>query len=255
MAALAGAWNTIRAQHLEVPPVVLVIGPPSRANAKWRRLGHFSPLRWSPLQKDGSDELEVSTGATREAIERGDMAALSAALRVSGEAILRAAQQLSRDAKDSLGEVLITEEGLTLSATELLEILLHEGAHGVAFERGVKDTSRQGRYHNGRFKTIAAELGLEVDCELLYGWCRTTLPAATAARYETVLTGLASTLPGAREGSGVPSRRRGIRTIACECGQRVRGRSGFVALAAICSSCTGCSRTYAAPRRLAAARS
>jgi hypothetical protein len=55
------------------------------------------------------------------------MAALIAALRVSGDAILRAAQELSRDAKDSLGEVLLTEEGLTLSATELLESFSTKG--------------------------------------------------------------------------------------------------------------------------------
>jgi hypothetical protein len=35
---------------------------------------------------------------------------------------------------------------------------VHEAAHGLANTRGVKDTSRQGRYHNKRFRALAEEL-------------------------------------------------------------------------------------------------
>jgi hypothetical protein len=42
----------------------------------------------------------------------------------------------------------------------VLKTLLHEAAHGLAHTRGVKDCSRQNRYHNRRFAALATELGL-----------------------------------------------------------------------------------------------
>ena len=42
----------------------------------------------------------------------------------------------------------------------VLETLLHEAAHGLAHTRGIKDCSRQNRYHNTRFAALARELGL-----------------------------------------------------------------------------------------------
>ncbi|WP_432190449.1 hypothetical protein [Streptomyces sp. Tue6028] len=38
--------------------------------------------------------------------------------------------------------------------------LLHEAAHGLAAVRGIRDTSRAGRYHNRRFLALAREVGL-----------------------------------------------------------------------------------------------
>ena len=63
----------------------------------------------------------------------------------------------------------------------------HEAAHSVAWQRGVKDTSRQGRYHNHRFRTVAEEVGLQVQRDSRFGWTRTDLRASTAAAYSGVL--------------------------------------------------------------------
>ena len=57
--------------------------------------------------------------------------------------------------------VFIAGETLAQEPTLLLETLIHEAAHTVAMTRGVKDTSRQYRYHNRRFRAIAEEMGLE----------------------------------------------------------------------------------------------
>ncbi len=51
-----------------------------------------------------------------------------------------------------LPELFIGGEGLQRGPIPLLGTLLHEAAHGVASTRGVKDTSRQGRYHNTRYR-------------------------------------------------------------------------------------------------------
>src|SRR6266516_6060952 len=81
-----------------------------------------------------------------------------------------------------LPELFIGGEGLARGAREVLGTLLHEGAHGVASVRKIQDTSRQGRFHNGRFRALAAELGLDVVKTGSIGWSATTVPDATAAR-------------------------------------------------------------------------
>ena len=83
----------------------------------------------------------------------------------------------------ALAEIFVGGEGLVRGARRVLATLLHEAAHGLAHKRGIKDTSRQGRYHNQRFKTIAEELGLEVEHHPSLGWSLTTLAASTARRY------------------------------------------------------------------------
>ena len=49
--------------------------------------------------------------------------------------------------------------------------------------RGIKDTSRQGRYHNARFRDLAAELGITVSKDPKIGWSPTTVPDLTLADY------------------------------------------------------------------------
>jgi hypothetical protein len=80
-------------------------------------------------------------------------------------------------------EVMIGGEGLTRGAAGVLETVLHEAAHGLAAARGVGDTSRQGRYHNKRYKAIAAELGLKVEAMAPYGWAQTELSQEATRRY------------------------------------------------------------------------
>lgn len=59
-----------------------------------------------------------------------------------------------------LAELFVGGEGLRRGAVGVLGTLLHEAAHGVAHTRGIKDTSRGGRYHNARFRAVGEELGL-----------------------------------------------------------------------------------------------
>jgi aminoglycoside phosphotransferase (APT) family kinase protein len=62
---------------------------------------------------------------------------------------------------DRLPEVLVSGEGLNRPVSEVLTTVLHEAAHGLADIRGIKDTSRQGSWHNQKFATLADELGLD----------------------------------------------------------------------------------------------
>src|SRR6266545_1119836 len=46
-------------------------------------------------------------------------------------------------------------EGLRRGARDVLATMLHEAGHGLAAARNLKDTSRQGRYHNAKYKALA----------------------------------------------------------------------------------------------------
>ena len=70
---------------------------------------------------------------------------------------------------------MISGEALRLTPAEVLAVILHEAAHALAHARGIKDTSRQGRYHNKQFKTCAEELGLTVEHDQRNGWSASTI--------------------------------------------------------------------------------
>lgn len=51
------------------------------------------------------------------------------------------------------------------AVVKTVSTLLHEAAHAWAHENGVKDTSRQGRWHNKEFARIAERFGCEVTAD------------------------------------------------------------------------------------------
>ncbi|MBA8825298.1 hypothetical protein FHX42_002649 [Saccharopolyspora lacisalsi] len=156
-----------------------------------------------------------------------------------------AARRWQQATGQQLPELFIGGEGLRRSAAEVLGTLLHEAAHALAFARGIKDTSRQGRYHNTRFRTLAEELGITVEHDQSLGWSHTTVPEVTASRYGAEVDRLSQALtayryseyqalignpdPGDGEGttdtpSGTGGRRSNNNGVsaACECGRRIR---------------------------------
>jgi hypothetical protein len=138
-------------------------------------------------------------------------------------------------------EVLVGGEGLQRGPLEVLGTLLHEAAHGLAQARSIQDTSRQGRYHNRRYATLAGELGLEVASVKPIGWSATTVPEPTAAAFAGQLEELAAALvlwrrQEHRIGSG--TRSRNLLACACPCGRRIRAAKASLAEAPIlCGAC------------------
>lgn len=236
VAALGGAWAAIRARHHDVPPVMLVFGTGSGRCAARCKLGHFAPARWLPVHEGAP----VEPQAEPHAVDEGE---LMAQLAASAQRMLRHAMLLRWEAAASLSEVLITGDGLAGSAADVMGTLVHEAAHAIAFQRGIKDTSRQARYHNGRFEAIAEELGLDVSRDPGWGWCRTALSNRTAVSYRDTLAELARALRAAGEHQlhPLPPDRGGGRTrvgLLCECGPRHRtGRTVSTVRGAICAVC------------------
>jgi hypothetical protein len=123
----------------------------------------------------------------------------------------------------------------------VLGTLLHEAAHGLAQARSIQDTSRQGRYHNRRYATLAYELGLEVTIIPPIGWSATTVPEPTASAYAARLEELAAALVLWRRQEhriGPGPRSRNLLAATCGCGRRIRVAKTTLAEAPIlCAAC------------------
>jgi hypothetical protein len=129
IAALEQTWADIRRRTPQLPEVVVVTGTglsstAMHIDAKW---GHFGADHW------------VEGRPTEE--RQGAALDLSAARRKP--------------------ELFVAGECLAEGPHQTLQTMLHEAVHALAHVRGVKDTSRGGKYHNKReFVALAGELGL-----------------------------------------------------------------------------------------------
>lgn len=90
-------------------------------------------------------------------------------------------------------EVVVVAEHLNRGELDILETLLHEAAHALNFEAGIRDCSRS-QYHNRSFKAAAERLGLIVAQVANYGFAATTLPIETATLYQEETEALKSVL-------------------------------------------------------------
>jgi hypothetical protein len=97
-----------------------------------------------------------------------------------------AATWTAESADKIVGEVAVSGEGLGRPATAVTATLVHEAAHALAHARGIKDTSRQGRYHNEEYRKLAEELGLVVNKDKTKGWTVTVLTPESAEKYKRV---------------------------------------------------------------------
>lgn len=149
-----------------------------------------------------------------------------------------------------LPELFVGGEGLSRGSAAVLGTLLHEGAHGVAAMREIQDTSRQGRFHNTRFRALAEELGLVVAKTGSIGWSDTTVPDATAALYRAELGRLDAALVAWRHGESNGGRGGRISSnnpvaARCECGRRIRVAETVLAAGPI--TCGLCGTDFAPP--------
>ena len=155
-------------------------------------------------------------------------------------------QLTSADQPTDRAEVLVSSEGLQRGPVDVLGTLLHEAAHGLAYARKVSDTSRQGRYHNRRYATLAGELGLEVAHLNPIGWSATSVPDPTTTRYTQALAELGMALVlwrrAEQASTAGPGRSRNALACSCGCGRRIRVARSVLELAPIV--CAGCAQPF-----------
>ena len=90
-------------------------------------------------------------------------------------------------------ELFLAGEALAKGARQTLQTMIHEAAHTLARVRDLKDTSRQGRWHNQTFRKLAEEMGLEHkrdQADKSHGFSFVTLTETTIARYADLLAEL-----------------------------------------------------------------
>ncbi|WP_433668766.1 hypothetical protein ACQP06_32690 [Nocardia sp. CA-136227] len=129
-----------------------------------------------------------------------------------------------------LHELFVGGEGLQRGPVDVLGTLLHEAAHGVAVVRDIKDTSRQGRWHNERYRALGEELGLSLAKDPKIGWSVTAVPDDTRGLYRDELEELASGLVAYRRREPDPrdghkSSNNGV-AATCDCGRKIRVSRG-----------------------------
>jgi hypothetical protein len=74
-------------------------------------------------------------------------------------------------------EINLCAEYLNRPPELVITTLLHEMCHLHNIQQGIQDTSRNGTYHNAKFKTVAEKYDLLVEKSEKYGYCITKLSA------------------------------------------------------------------------------
>lgn len=119
-------------------------------------------------------------------------------------------------------EIFLGGEGLKRGARDVLGTLLHEAAHALAAVRDIQDTSRQGRYHNKRFKLLAEEVGISVEHDSRIGWSPTTVPDATWQKYQHSCGKLEAVLILYRDSKVKDKETKTVPPYVCDCGRKIR---------------------------------
>lgn len=201
VAAFETVWAAIQARHPEVPDVVMIMGSGRKTAASTLKYGHFHGDVWH-----GRDP-----------------------------------EQADADALPTLPEVFVGGEGMARPPWEVVGTLIHEAAHGLAHVREIKDTSRQGRWHNAKFKALAEELGIEVEKDPKIGWSVTTIPERTIRIYEDEIDALGLVLVRYRDArSDGPKARKKVPPLTCTCDddRKIRASKKVLALGPIvCGIC------------------
>jgi hypothetical protein len=127
---------------------------------------------------------------------------------------------------ESAHEVLLVAEHLDREPADVMLTLIHEAAHALAATRGIKDTSRGGRYHNRRFVAVAQELGLNEPTYVhpTFGHAFVTLGDDAAGLYSAAIAELGEAIdayrasrPADSETDGDTKSTSGRQHAVCEC--------------------------------------
>ena len=144
---------------------------------------------------------------------------------------------------DDRTEIMVSGEGLNRTPGEVLGTLLHEATHALAAARGISDTSRQGRYHNTRFRDLGKELGIDVAQHDTFGWTLTSVPLPTLADYKRELTILTKAMVLWRRDElhspGTTTRKNSnLIAATCPCGRTIRIAASSLETAPVtCGAC------------------
>lgn len=139
-------------------------------------------------------------------------------------------------------EMNLSAEDLRREAVDVMLTLIHEMVHQWAAEKGVKDTSRNGRYHNREFARLAAMAGLLAPSEpdKRHGFSSVTLgPRGYRARraFDSLESTVLDALTLARRVFPPKPSKSKMLLFVCGCEPMYKIRTGRKELLAVCSYC------------------
>lgn len=156
----------------------------------------------------------------------------------------------------TMDEIHISSHILAEGAQSVFRTLLHEACHSVASDRNVQDCSRQGRYHNRRFRDLAEELGLVTQQDRGAGYITIGLTPQTADTFANAITELEDAIAlwqkiGARgTGPGKGTKKPGgmLKLVCPVCHRIIRAAQRTIELGPIV--CVPCSSEFERPNPL-----
>ena len=89
--------------------------------------------------------------------------------------------------RDAIDEIAILPGTTSAGIHETSNTLVHELAHFVNEALEIRDTCRDGRYHNRRFKGMAENFGLGVQKVTTYGYAATTISTELHRQVNTLV--------------------------------------------------------------------
>lgn len=89
-------------------------------------------------------------------------------------------QKIWKSETEEYYEINVCAEYLNRPIKEVCATLIHEMVHLDNINKGIKDTSGNGRYHNKKFKETAEAHGLIIEKQGNVGWSKTSLQESTA---------------------------------------------------------------------------
>ncbi len=127
------------------------------------------------------------------------------------------------DGDNEIHEVLIVAEQLKREPQEIFTTLLHEGVHGIAQVRGIKDVSN--RRHNRKFRDLCLEVGLipPVAPDSKLGFSAATISPRLEMRFGATIMAIGDALSLCRKlklkDKDTPKT---SWTAECECSRKIR---------------------------------
>ena len=139
-------------------------------------------------------------------------------------------------------EMNLSAEDLKRDPQDVILTLVHEMVHQAAAEAGIKDTSRNGRYHNRAFAKVAREAGLLAPDkpDKRHGFSNVTLgPSEFRARkaFDSIDSKVLDVFQIARRVFPARASKSRMRLYICQCEPPVKIRSGRKDLLVQCLHC------------------
>lgn len=126
--------------------------------------------------------------------------------------------------EEQFHEIMVSANYFTRGARAILGTLLHETAHSIDNQAGIRGVTGDG-YHNKEFKKTAESLGLTITQAKGIGWSVTEVSDECAARWAEELAKIEAALAlvaDAEQGKKSAGRNKNLTAARCGCGGVIR---------------------------------